>query len=139
MYPGCQPHRDSPSGSGGPGVWRSSFSSIMKNWVISSQEDLPTLPSIGMAIKEHALSSNCTMTSMRRLVSRDPAATLLVLREANSRAYGRTGRVDNLKEAVNLLGMKGLRPLLLGLPLSGRSVPRRGKTGHPFQVSQTGP
>ena len=88
----------------------------MKNWVISSIEDLPTLPSIGMAIKEHVLSGSGTMASLRVLVSRDPAATLLVLREANSRAYGRSGRVDNLKEAANLLGMKSLRPLLLGLP-----------------------
>ncbi len=88
----------------------------MKNWVISSLEDLPTLPSLGMEIKEHALSGDCTMSSLRGLVSRDPASTLLVLREANSRAYGRTGRVDNLKEAANLLGMKSLRPLLLGLP-----------------------
>jgi len=89
----------------------------MKNWVISSTEDLPTLPSLGMAIKEHVLSSECTMESLRVLVARDPASTLLVVREANSRAYGHSGRVDNLKEAVNLLGMKGLRPLLLGLPV----------------------
>jgi len=89
----------------------------MKNWVISSSEDLPTLPSFGMVIKEHALSGDCTVASLRALVSRDPAAALLVLREANFRAYGRSGRVDNLKEAVNLLGMKSLRPLLLGLPV----------------------
>ncbi len=88
----------------------------MKNWVISSSEDLPTLPSLGMAIKEHSLSGDCTMESLRSLVSRDPAAALLVLREANSRAYGRSGQVDNLKEAANLLGIKSLRPLLLGLP-----------------------
>ncbi len=88
----------------------------MKNWVISSSEDLPTLPSLGMAIKEHALSGNCTTESLRSLISHDPATALLVLREANSRAYGRSGQVDSLKEAVNLLGMKSVRPLLLGVP-----------------------
>ncbi len=99
----------------------------MKNWVISSSEDLPTLPSLGMAIKEHALSGNCTTESLRSLISHDPATALLVLREANSRAYGRSGLVDNLKEAANLLGMKSLRPLILGLPVI--SLDRAGAAG----------
>jgi putative nucleotidyltransferase with HDIG domain len=104
----------------------------MKNWVISSLEDLPTLPSLGMAIKEHALSGQCTTESLRRLVCRDPAAALLVMREANSRAYGRSGLVDNLKEAANLLGMKSLRPLLLGLLVI--TPERSGAFGRPLDL-----
>ena len=89
---------------------------------------LPTIPAIAMRVVELAGQADGNMLEIARLISHDPALTAKVLKVANSPLYGFRRKAENLRQALNVLGLNAVMTLALSFSLSGalRDVKRSG-------------
>ena len=70
-------------------------------------------------IVQLALREDISLNELAQLATGDPAFTLRVLAFVNSPAVGMRRRVDDVNQATNLLGVRGMRTLALSLLISG--------------------
>lgn len=75
--------------------------------------DLPTIPAAALMVMREAESANSTASSVANHIAQDHALTARVLRLANSAYYGLARQVDDLQEAVVVLGMRSVRNLAI--------------------------
>jgi HD-like signal output (HDOD) protein len=80
---------------------------------------LPTLPRVAMDVLSLAERPDVTTRALARVVSRDPALVAKILRTVNSGACAPGRKVGNLDRALELLGLEGIRTLVLGFSLAG--------------------
>lgn len=80
---------------------------------------LPTPPSIAMRIVDLAEDPETGIADMAEVLEQDPAMTARMLRIANSALYAQRRKVNNLRQAVTLLGLNGVMSLALGFSLLG--------------------
>jgi HD-like signal output (HDOD) protein len=79
-------------------------------------EDIVTLPSLPGAVAElnEKLSEpDCSLSEIGEVVSNDPAIAMKALRLVNSAYYGLGNEVGSVEQAVNLLGPKVIKNLVL--------------------------
>jgi len=79
-------------------------------------EDIVTLPSLPGAVSElnEKLSEpDCSLSEIGEVVSNDPAIAMKALRLVNSAYYGLGNEVGSVEQAVNLLGPKVIKNLVL--------------------------
>lgn len=81
--------------------------------IIEKTSDLPTLPAAALAVMHEAALSTSTASSVANHIAQDHALTARVLRLANSAYYGLSRQVDDLQEAVVVLGMRSVRNLAI--------------------------
>jgi len=74
--------------------------------VIQDVRDLPTLPSIAVEIRRLVDDPNSNISNMVEVVDQDMALTSRILRIANSAYYGIPRKIDNLKMAMVILGIR---------------------------------
>ena len=72
---------------------------------------LPSMPEIAMRVDEIARRPDVSATLLATQVARDPAIAVRVVRAANSAYYGRF-RVENLQQAIVLIGLQLTRQLV---------------------------
>ncbi|NOY91914.1 MAG: HDOD domain-containing protein [Deltaproteobacteria bacterium] len=65
-------------------------------------------------IVQTALAPDCSLPELAKLAESDPAFAIRVLSVVNSAAFGLSCQVGDVKRAVGLLGVRGLRNLALG-------------------------
>ena len=70
-------------------------------------------------IVQMALRDDASLSDLAHLASTDPAFALRVLSFVNSPAVGLRRRIDDVKQATNLLGIRGMRTLGLSLMVAG--------------------
>ena len=75
-------------------------------------ESIPQVPQNIHALREMLRNPDANFHAMARLIRKDPALALEVLRMANSPVYRRSQRIDTCEVAVSLLGIRGLRGIL---------------------------
>lgn len=80
---------------------------------------LPTIPAIAIRVVDLASQPDCTMPEVAELISRDPALTAKVLKVANSPLYGLRRKAENLRQALNILGLDAAITLTLSFSLAG--------------------
>lgn len=78
-------------------------------------------------ILETALRPDCSLVELGKLAESDPAFALRVLSVVNSAAFGLSCQVADVRRAVGLLGVRGLRNLALGFVVTAM-VPK-GEVG----------
>jgi HD-like signal output (HDOD) protein len=81
-------------------------------------EDLPPIPSSVADVLRIANDPCSSSVDAERIVDRDAALTAKVLRVANSAAYGFRRRVESVREAVAMLGMRTLRETSAAMAVS---------------------
>ena len=79
--------------------------------------NLPSPPGIAIAILELGRDPNVDLTSLARLLSKDPALASRVLRASNSALYAQRRRSDNLRQAMVVLGLNATMTLALSFSL----------------------
>jgi diguanylate cyclase (GGDEF)-like protein len=79
--------------------------------------NLPSLPAVAMQIVELAQQPEAELGQIARVISLDPALATKLLRIANSPLYASKRRVDNLRQALTLLGLNATLSLALGFTL----------------------
>lgn len=81
--------------------------------IVQKTTDLPTIPAAAMAVIQESESPASTASSVANHIAQDHALTARVLRLANSAYYGLSRQVDDLQEAVVVLGMRSIRNLAI--------------------------
>ncbi len=81
--------------------------------LIRSLEALPTLPSVAVALMKIALDHSHFKEELLRCIEIDPSITTRILKVANEAIYGREGKVTTLREAVEAIGVRQLRTIVL--------------------------
>jgi HD-like signal output (HDOD) protein len=74
---------------------------------------MPSLPTNYIAITNELNSDEPDVDNVAKIVEDDPAMTITVLRLVNSGFFGRSSRINSVKEAIGLLGLDLLRSLTL--------------------------
>lgn len=81
--------------------------------LVSQARDAVRFPMQAWALWRAATDPDLDADSVRRILERDPALAVQVLKLANSAAYGRAGRVADLGRAIALLGRREIADLAL--------------------------
>lgn len=85
--------------------------------IAGNQLHLPTLPEVALQVREAVEDTNSTSSRIACIVSKDPALSARLLQVANSPLYRGRAEVDNLTMAVNRLGLKLVRSLVISLAM----------------------
>jgi diguanylate cyclase (GGDEF)-like protein len=80
--------------------------------------NLPSPPGVALQIIELAQDPNADIGATARVIALDPALSARMLRVANSPLYAGRRRVDNLAQAMTMLGLNATLSLALGFSLA---------------------
>ena len=84
---------------------------------LDSIKDLPTLPMIAVEVNKLMQDDNVTIEKLSDILSNDQAIVSKILRLVNSAFFGLRSRVNNIPEAVVLLGFSAIRNLVVSVSL----------------------
>ena len=79
--------------------------------------NLPSPPGVALQIIDLAQDPNVDISAAARVIGMDPALSARMLRVANSPLYAGRRRVDNLGQAMTMLGLNATLSLALGFSL----------------------
>jgi diguanylate cyclase (GGDEF)-like protein len=80
--------------------------------------NLPTPPGIAMQIVELGRDPDVDLTSLARVLARDPALASRVLRASNSALFAQRRRSENLRQALVVIGLNATMTLALSFSLA---------------------
>lgn len=81
--------------------------------LMQGNEVLPSLPSLTLKIRTALHDPSTTNLEIEQLISRDPALSALLLKHASSALYRQERSAENLRDVINLLGMKQLTAITM--------------------------
>ncbi len=85
--------------------------------IVGNQLHLPTLPEVALQVRDAVEDPNATSNHIANIVAKDPALSARLLQVANSPLYRGRVEVDSLAMAVNRLGLKLVRSLVVSLAM----------------------
>lgn len=85
--------------------------------MVAKAESLYSLPAVAMEVVRLTDSQRVDTRALKECIERDPALVAKLLKVVNSSLFGLSGRVENLTQALALLGIKPLKLLVLGFSL----------------------
>jgi putative nucleotidyltransferase with HDIG domain len=86
--------------------------SLLSATIVNNINSLPQFPENVMRVQKLVTDPNSDMASIARQISMDPALTGDILKIVNSAQYMLAKKVDNIFEAVKMLGIRGVGNLL---------------------------
>lgn len=81
--------------------------------------ELPSFPAVAARLVEMAREPDVEMGALARMLAQDPALAAKLLRVAASPLYASKRRVENLRQALTILGLNATLNLSLGFSLGG--------------------
>lgn len=78
---------------------------------------LPTPPPVALRVLEKASQPDCALSDIAKLISNDPGLCAKLLKVVNSAFFNLSSKIADIGRALNLLGLKRVRALVLGLSL----------------------
>src|SRR5579875_2337209 len=84
---------------------------------IARDPRLPTPPPVALRILEKASQPDCALSDIAKLIRHDPGLCAKLLKVVNSAFFNLSGKVADVGRALNLLGLKRVRALVLALSL----------------------
>ena len=91
--------------------------------------ELPSFPAVVMQILQKIRSPYSSAASIAESLALDPGISVKLLRIANSAAFSPTKRVENLTQAIALVGISQLESLVLGVGVS-KGMPKQSCQWH---------
>lgn len=79
--------------------------------------NLPSLPSVALKIIDLAGKADTNLTQINHYISLDPALAAKIVKTANSPLYKSRRQVNNISQAVSMLGMHGVMTIALSFSL----------------------
>jgi len=76
---------------------------------------LPIMPEVAHALIRTLNEEDADVATVRNVISKDPSLTTTLLRMANSAMFGLSRKVDNLDNAINVVGMAQIRSRALSI------------------------
>jgi putative nucleotidyltransferase with HDIG domain len=86
--------------------------SALTQTIVNSVNSLPHFPENIIKVQALLDDPKSDMKEIATIISRDPAMTADLIKVVNSAAYMQVKRIDNINEAVTILGIKGVKNLL---------------------------
>jgi putative nucleotidyltransferase with HDIG domain len=86
--------------------------SVLSSTVVNNVNSLPQFPENVLLVQKLINDPNSDMAAIARQISMDPALTADLLKIVNSAQYMLAKRVDNISEAVKMVGIRGIKNLL---------------------------
>jgi HD-like signal output (HDOD) protein len=83
---------------------------------------LPVMPEVAQALIRTLNDEDADVTTVRDIISKDPALTATLLRMANSALFGLSRSVNNLDSAMSVVGMSQIRARALSICLANAFV-----------------
>jgi diguanylate cyclase (GGDEF)-like protein len=84
---------------------------------IGDYPHLPTPPTVALEVIQKASQPDCEIEDIGRIIALDPGLCAQVLRAVNSALFGLSRPIPSIERAVNFLGLRSLRSLVLCLSL----------------------
>ncbi len=81
--------------------------------ILEKSEDLPCLPMTAIKVFKLCSSKNADSQKLEELLKSDQALVAKILRTVNSALYGLRREITSVSEAVKILGIKGIKNLVL--------------------------
>jgi len=81
--------------------------------LVSSIGSLVSFPDVYYQVNDMVEDPRCSAADIGEVISRDPALTVRLLKIVNSPFYGVSSRVETVSRAVNIIGTRELRNLVL--------------------------
>ncbi|MBU0970588.1 MAG: HDOD domain-containing protein [Proteobacteria bacterium] len=91
--------------------------------------ELPSFPAVVMEILQKIRSPYSSISSIAESLSLDPGISVKVLGIANSAAFSPSKRVENLTQAIALVGISQLESLVLGVGVA-KGIPKKNCQWH---------
>ncbi len=85
--------------------------------IILKTVDIPSLPPVAMKVMELVKDDYASLKSLEEIITRDQGFTTRLLRIANSPYYGQDRKIENISQAIMLIGFDTLRSLILATSL----------------------
>jgi len=86
--------------------------SVLSDEIAKSIDSLPQFPENVLQVQKLINDPDSDMSSIARQISMDPALTADLLKIVNSAQYMLSKKVDNISDAVKMIGIKGIKNLL---------------------------
>jgi len=86
--------------------------SVLSEEIVESINSLPQFPENVIFVQKLINDPTSDMPTIARQISMDPALTADLLKIVNSAQYMLSKKVDNISEAVKMIGIKGIKNLL---------------------------
>ncbi|HTU92636.1 MAG TPA: HDOD domain-containing protein, partial [Gemmataceae bacterium] len=98
---------------------------------------LPTPPPVALRVLEKASQPDCALADIAKLISHDPGLCAKLLKVVNSAFFNLSSKIADVGRALNLLGLKRVRALVLGLSLPSmqRRTPADARMSDHWKVS----
>ena len=90
-------------------------------------DSLPTLPAAALRILQLTNEQTTSTEELGKIIARDPALSVKVLRAVNSPFYGIPQKISSVQQAAVMLGLHSVKMLVLGFSLT--SCMRNGHKG----------
>src|SRR5690606_3649460 len=74
--------------------------------MVCCEVTLPSLPKLTLQIRSALSQPDPSQDELERLISRDPALAAMLLKHASGALYRRARPAQNLRDAIDLLGMR---------------------------------
>ncbi|MBT8374691.1 MAG: HDOD domain-containing protein [Deltaproteobacteria bacterium] len=100
---------------------------------LDSIKDIPTLPTIVFELNELLQDANTPITDISDIIEKDQAMSLRVLKLVNSAFYGIHKEVDDIGNAIVLLGFNTVRNAIVSLSVINSFSGLKGLEG--FEIS----
>jgi len=81
--------------------------------VIKNIEGLPSMPSVVMSVLRSIDQEEVNTSQLARKIMLDQALTAKILRYANSAFYNTQSKVTTIQQAINLIGISGVRNMVM--------------------------
>ncbi|MBI9091432.1 MAG: HDOD domain-containing protein [Desulfobacterium sp.] len=85
---------------------------------------LPSFPAVILQILQKMRSPYASASNIAQSLSLDPGLSVLLLRLANSAAFSPQNKVENLTQAIALVGLSQLESLVLGVGVA-KGIPKK--------------
>lgn len=81
--------------------------------LVASTGSLLSFPDVYFQVNDMVDDPRCSAADIGKVISQDPGLTIRLLKIVNSPFYGLSSRVETVSRAVNVIGMRELRNLVL--------------------------
>jgi putative nucleotidyltransferase with HDIG domain len=98
------------------------LSDDMVRSIIGNIKNLPSVPSVYMALNQTLADINSSADDVARIVNQDPAMSAKVLQLVNSAFFGRSVRLTSITQAVVRLGFQMVKNLVLSMEIFDEST-----------------
>jgi putative nucleotidyltransferase with HDIG domain len=83
--------------------------------VVAKACDLPPMPLVAVQVMKSVMNPDTSVDNLSRIISTDSVLVSRILKVANSAFYGCSRSIKTLKMAINILGFKTLRNMVVAL------------------------